>query len=113
MRHGLEGAIALAVALTMLVGLGATRAFGQQNSTPAAEGKRVFTAQGCYGCHTVGKAGTALGPDLTRIGVKYSERSLAAWLTEPQQQKATAHMPKIDLTEAEIQVLAAYLASLN
>ena len=113
MRHGLEGAMALGVALTMLVGLGATIAFGQQDSTPAAEGKLVFTAQGCYGCHTVGKTGTAIGPDLTRIGVKYSERLLAAWLTEPQQQKATAHMQKIDLTEAEIQALAAYLASLN
>lgn len=113
MRHNFKGPIAIGVTLTVLGGLGATGASGQQDSTPVAEGKRVFAEQGCYGCHTVGKTGTAIGPDLTRIGVKYSEQSLTMWLTEPQQQKATAHMPKIDLTAVEIRTLAAYLASLN
>lgn len=108
-----KSAIAAVMTLATLEGLSATGAFGQEDSTPVGRGKRVFAEQGCYGCHTVGKAGTAIGPDLTRIGAKYSEQSLTMWLTEPQQQKPTAHMPKIDLTEAEIRALAAYLASLN
>ena len=105
--------MSVAAVLAVLGGLGATGASAQQDSTPVAQGKRVFAEQGCYGCHTVGKAGTAIGPDLTHVGVKYSEKSLNIWLSEPQQQKPTAHMPKIDLTEAEIKALAAYLASLN
>ena len=35
------------------------------------------------------------------------------WLRDPASQKRTAHMPKIDLTEEEIQALAAYLSSLR
>ncbi|HTY80822.1 MAG TPA: cytochrome c [Candidatus Bathyarchaeia archaeon] len=112
MRNGWKSAIAVGMTLAVLGGPGATGAFGQ-GSTSVERGKRVFAEQGCYGCHTVGKAGTAIGPDLTRIGAKYSEQSLTRWLTEPQQQKPTAHMPKIDLTDAEIRALAAYLASLN
>lgn len=105
--------MAVVGALAVLCGMGPAVAFGQQESTPVGKGQRVFAEQGCYGCHTVGKAGTPIGPDLSRIGAKYSEQSLTLWLMEPQQQKPTAHMPKIDLTEAEIKALAAYLASLN
>ena len=104
--------IQVGAVLAVLGGLWAPASLAQ-DSTPVARGQRVFAEQGCYGCHTVGKAGTAIGPDLTRIGAKYSEQSLTLWLLEPQQQKPTAHMPKIDLTDAEIRALAAYLASLN
>ena len=100
------------VVVVAAVGLAAA-ACGQSLSNPVSEGARVFADQGCYGCHTVGKTGTPIGPDLSHIGAKYSEKSLQIWLTDPQQQKPTAHMPKIDLTEAEVRTLAAYLASLN
>jgi cytochrome c1 len=36
-----------------------------------------------------------------------------AWLRDPSLQKPTAPMLKIELTEAEIRALAAYLASLH
>jgi hypothetical protein len=39
----------------------------------AAEGRRLFTEHGCYGCHTVLGTGTPIAPDLSRIGHKYSE----------------------------------------
>jgi cbb3-type cytochrome oxidase cytochrome c subunit len=61
----------------------------------------------------VGKSGTPIGPDLSHVGAKYSEKYLEVWLSEPQQQKPTAHMPKIELTDPEKQALAAYLASLR
>jgi len=106
------GWIRVGAVIAALGGLCAPAAIAQ-DSTPVGQGQRVFAEQGCYGCHTVGKTGTAIGPDLSRIGAKYSEQSLTLWLMEPQQQKPTAHMPKIDLTDAEIRALAAYLASLN
>jgi len=94
------------------IALASAAAYGQDES-PAAQGKRLFTEQGCYGCHTVGKMGTAIAPDLSHVGSKYTETSLRGWLREPKAQKPRAHMPKIEMTEKEAQGLAAYLASLK
>jgi cytochrome c2 len=101
----LVGAAALA--------LGAATASGQEELSMALQGKRMFTEQGCYGCHTVGRTGTPIAPDLSHVGSKYSQTYLLAWLQSPQQQKPTAHMPKIGMTEKEAKNLAAYLASLE
>jgi cytochrome c1 len=77
------------------------------------QGETTFSVQGCYGCHTVGKTGTPIATDLTRIGARYSESHLRSWLADPDAQKPTAHMPKLALTDAEVKSLAAYLASLR
>ena len=112
MSRGRWGKLAAVAVVVAASGGLAVAASGQSESNPVSQGKRVFAEQGCYGCHMVGKAGTPIGPDLSHMGSKYSEKSLQFWLNEPQQQKPTAHMPKIDLTEAEVRALAAYLASL-
>ena len=106
--HGVLYAAATAVAGLTLEG-----ALAQTTSTVVVRGERVFAEQGCNGCHTVGKTGTPIGPDLSHIGSKYPETYLQRWLSGPQEQKPTAHMPKIDLSEPDIRVLAAYLASLT
>ena len=103
----------LFAAATAVAGLGIEGAPAQSTSTAVARGERVFVEQGCNGCHMVGKTGTPIGPDLSHIGSRYSETYLQRWLRGPQQQKPTAHMPKIDLSEPDIRVLAAYLASLT
>jgi mono/diheme cytochrome c family protein len=95
------------------IALAATAASGQDGAALASQGKRLFTEQGCYGCHTVGKMGTPIANDLSQAGSKYSESYLRQWLREPQQQKPRAHMPKIQMTEADARALAAYLASLK
>ncbi len=90
----------------------AATAFGQDTS-PVPAGKRLFNDQGCYGCHTIGKVGTPIAPDLSTVGSKYSEAYLRAWLMDPKKQKPGAHMPKLSMNEAEARSLAAYLASLR
>jgi len=60
----------------------AAAAFGQDPSLAQA-GKQVFNDQGCYGCHTIGKVGTPIGPDLSTMGSKHSEEYLRAWLIDP------------------------------
>jgi len=77
----------------------------------AGRGERLFTEQGCYGCHTVGKFGTPIGPDLSKVGAKHDLAYLTKWLQDPASQKPTAHMPKIQLTDTEARALAAYLAA--
>jgi mono/diheme cytochrome c family protein len=84
-----------------------------QGPGPVAEGKQVFTSQGCYGCHTVEKYGTPIGPDLSLVGRKHSETWIAQWLRDPASQKPTAHMPRLQLSEAEVRTLTAYLSSLR
>ena len=78
------------------------------------EGKKLFISQGCYGCHMIGAVGTsAIGPDLSHVGSRYTPEYLVRWLRDPVSQKPTAHMPRINLTELEVRALAAYLASLR
>jgi cytochrome c oxidase subunit II len=90
-----------------------TAGLAQDRSTLIEQGRQLFFKQGCYGCHRIGKVGTPLGPDLSHIGAEYSLPYLAGWLRDPASQKRTAHMPKIEITEEEIQSLAAYLSSLR
>jgi mono/diheme cytochrome c family protein len=91
----------------------ATPALSQAPPDVAQEGRTVFFAQGCYGCHRLGVAGTPIAYDLSHIGRKYTEAELVKWLRDPASQKPGAHMPRLALTEDEIRALAAYLAALR
>ena len=102
-----------AASVAAAIALAATVAFGQDGTALVSQVKRLFTEQGCYGCHTIGKAGTPIANDLSEVGSKYPESYLRQWLREPQQQKPRAHMPKIEMAEADARAIAAYLASLK
>ena len=99
--------------LGLIILLLTTPLFAQDRLQLIEQGKKFFFDQGCYGCHTVGKVGTPIGPDLSQVGSKYPLSYLTGWLQDPASQKPTAHMPKIELSEGEIRALAAYLSSLR
>lgn len=84
-----------------------------QEPGPVAQGEQQFRIQGCYGCHVVGKFGTPIGPNLSHVGGKYSKSYLTRWLSDPESQRPNAHMPKLELEPAQVEALAAYLASLK
>jgi len=89
-----------------------------QSRAPSSEavvsrGEAAFKNNGCYGCHLIGKFGTPIGPDLSTVGRKYEPEYLARWLRDPAMQRPSAHMPALELTDADIQALAAYLGSLR
>ena len=100
----------LASVLALVLVVGAQSVCAQD---AVARGKQQFVTQGCYGCHTVEKFGTPIGPDLSKIGGKYPHAALVRWLHDPSAERAAAHMPKLTLTEDEIASLAAYLSSLR
>jgi cytochrome c oxidase subunit II len=77
------------------------------------QGRRMFMEQGCYGCHTVERVGTPIGPDLSRLGTRYAPIVIENWLRDPASQKPSAHMPRLELTEPQIKSIAAFLASLT
>ena len=100
---------ALLISMVLL----ASCAQAQDGRGLVAQGRMVFRDQGCYGCHTAERMGTPIGPDLSRIGAKRDETYLTRWLRDPSTHRPSAHMPKIQLTEVEVQALAAYLGSLR
>ena len=102
----------LLVALALLATAGAVTA--QSPSGPSTQrGEAAFKSNGCYGCHMIGKFGTPIGPDLSHVGRKYPPEYLARWLRDPAQQRPSAHMPALELSEADVKALAAYLGSLR
>lgn len=84
-----------------------------QSEDAVARGKQQWVAQGCYGCHTIEKVGTPIGPDLSKVGGRYPHGYLLRWLRDPSAVRPNAHMPMLELSEEQIEGLAAYLASLR
>ncbi|HSL48313.1 MAG TPA: c-type cytochrome [Candidatus Deferrimicrobiaceae bacterium] len=104
--------IARSVLLVSMV-LVASCAQAQDGRGLIGQGRMVFRDQGCYGCHLAEGMGTPIGPDLSRIGAKRNQTDLTRWLRDPSTHRPSAHMPKLQLTETEVQALAAYLGSLR
>jgi cytochrome c oxidase subunit 2 len=88
------------------------------------DGERVFLSNICVNCHTIRgttAAGTA-GPDLTHVGSRATIAAgvlandvahMRAWLADPQRYKPGSLMPRVPLSAADLDALAAYLGSLK
>lgn len=109
MLHGFR-VIGLIICAGLMAACASSR--GAQNPTDTVEGRQVFFTQ-CYGCHTLGVAGTPIAPDLSRIGARLSRDEIERRLRDPRTHKPTARMPQLDLSEAEIGALATYLSELR
>jgi cytochrome c553 len=96
-----------------LLAVACTAVAQSPSSTVTERGEAAFKSNGCYGCHLIGKFGTPIGPDLSQVGRKYPEEYLARWLRDPALQRPSAHMPALELSEADVQALAVYLGSLR
>ena len=76
-------------------------------------GKQVFTTQKCALCHTVGKSGGKLGPDLTLVGTRRSAAWLLKYLPNPQALDPKIKMPPVAAKGQDLDDLVAYLVSLK
>lgn len=74
------------------------------------ESPKVFQ-QTCTACHALNGNGGTVGPALDGIGSRRDIAWIAAWLKDPIAIKADSKMPKLPLTEEEIQQLATFLAN--
>lgn len=90
---------------------------------PATHTSALFMSQ-CGNCHMIrGTSATGdAGPDLTHVGSRTSIAALTlhntpvhmrAWIRDPQRWKPGAQMPALDLTNAQVDKLTAYLESLK
>jgi cytochrome c oxidase subunit II len=99
------------------------RAWLARESRPATHASAVFQEH-CASCHAIRgtKATSHVGPDLTHVGSRTSLAALALpntparlaeWIRDPQSIKPGSQMPSLDLTNAEIAQLVAYLEKLK
>ena len=99
------------IALLVVGAVLAADAIRAQDFALIGAGNRAFMTQGCYGCHTVGKVGTPIGPDLSHVGAKYRPDYLSRWLRDPASVRPSTHMPALELTDDDVRSIAAFLAS--
>jgi mono/diheme cytochrome c family protein len=100
------------VALVVVVLIAACGAGRSRTATDASAGREIFFIH-CYGCHTLGAAGTPIAPDLSRIGARLGRDELERRLRDPRTHQPSARMPRLDLSADEIRALAAYLSELR
>jgi cytochrome c oxidase subunit 2 len=97
---------------------------GQSAATRGGDGERIFLTAICVSCHAIRgtpAVGTA-GPDLTHVGARATlgagvlpndAARMRAWIADPQLYKPGALMPRVPLSDTELDSLAAYLVSLK
>lgn len=89
-----------------------------------AAGRRIFETTACINCHTVrGTVATGrFGPDLTHLMSRetiaagagtMSPAALRAWIRDPDHLKPGARMPAMNLDDAALEPLVAYLQTLR
>lgn len=88
-------------------------------------GRETFLAQACVGCHTVKgtPANGKVGPDLSRIASQttpiagvlspVNEENLKKWISNPPAVKPGTIMPKLDLTDQQINDIVKWLLTLK
>jgi len=92
--------------------------------TSTAAGRKVFFANSCVNCHSIGgtSAQGRFGPDLTHLmsretlaagAVPNTTDNLRLWVRDPQKIKIGCLMPNMQLTDAEVDQVVAYLQTLK
>lgn len=95
-----------------------------QMTGDAAKGEQVFMTGSCVACHTIDgtQALGKVGPNLTHFASRQvfaggvldnTPQNLAQWLADPQKVKPGNLMPNLHLTQAQIDELVAFVASLK
>ncbi|GAC1358965.1 MAG: cytochrome c oxidase subunit II [Herpetosiphon sp.] len=81
-------------------------------------GQELFQKLTCVSCHAIGGVGAQVGPNLNHLGsrqtlgagvIDNSPDNLARWIRNPHAIKPAVLMPNLQLTEAQINDLVAYM----
>jgi cytochrome c oxidase subunit 2 len=90
----------------------------------AKRGADEITQVGCQGCHAISgtKAQGKIGPDLTHLASRkmiaaglltFNDENLHTWISDPSAVKPGTKMPKLALTQEQIDAISAYLMTLK
>ncbi|MFC8277281.1 c-type cytochrome [Streptomyces sp. NPDC057271] len=118
-RHPLAAVVVLLLALAATGGLyaafapaGTAKADETAQSLAIEEGQKLY-AVGCASCHGTGGQGTSDGPSLVGVGSAAVDFQVGTGRMPAQQPGAQVPKKKVIYTQAEIDQLAAYIASLG
>jgi ubiquinol-cytochrome c reductase cytochrome c subunit len=118
-RHPLAAVVVLLLALAATGGLyaafapaGKAQADETAQSLGITEGKKLYSV-GCASCHGTGGQGSSDGPSLVGVGAAAVDFQVGTGRMPAQQPGAQIPRKKVIYTQAEIDQLAAYIASLG
>ncbi|MEW1831385.1 MULTISPECIES: c-type cytochrome [unclassified Streptomyces] len=118
-RHPLAAVVVLLLALAVSGGVfsflapaGKAQADESAQSLAIDEGKKLF-AVGCASCHGTGGQGSSDGPSLVGVGAAAVDFQVGTGRMPAQQPGAQIPAKKVIYSQAEIDQLAAYIASLG
>ncbi|MEU2875476.1 MULTISPECIES: c-type cytochrome [unclassified Streptomyces] len=118
-RHPLAAVVVLLLALAATGGLytafapaSKAKADDSAQSLTIEEGKKLY-AVGCASCHGTGGQGTTDGPSLVGVGAAAVDFQVGTGRMPAQQPGAQVPRKKVIYSQAEIDQLAAYIASLG
>ena len=72
-------------------------------------GRELYIEAGCPKCHLLDGEGGTLGPSLEGAGTRLKKAWVIAYLSSPSSVLANARMPEYELSEHQVEDLAAYL----
>lgn len=93
-----------------------TMAEEQAEKQKAAAGHAAPPAifqQICVACHSVAGTGGNVGPALDGVASRRDNAYLKQWLQDPFSLKADSQMPKLPLSDADLEALVTYLSQLK
>ena len=106
--------ISCVVVMVALIGAGSASA-----QSSAADGEKLFAAQKCTICHSIGAQGNKKGP-LDGVGAKLSADDIRLWITNAPEMAAKAKAERkpamkayTGLSKSEVDALVAYLQTLK
>ena len=78
-------------------------------------GPEMLDEQRCMKCHMIDglEGGGDRGPNLTHVGSRLQQEYIRDWIRNPQRFKPQSEMPAFEGTESELDVLVAYLLTLD
>ncbi|HUZ05307.1 MAG TPA: cytochrome c, partial [Acidobacteriaceae bacterium] len=83
------------------------------SATLPSPGRTLFLSQGCAACHGPTAQGTHFAPSLIGIAKKFPGDKLPTLLHHPTARMRSGGMPIVNLKDAQLQQLVAYLSSLE
>ena len=106
------------VVMTAALVFGCAVGIAAQDAKKIAVGKTAYEKHGCVKCHQIDGKGSKISP-LDGVGSRLTEAEIRQWLVDPDTmtaklpKKPTVRMKKQTLTDAEVDGLVAYMASLK
>ncbi len=74
-----------------------------------SQGRGIFQAHGCSGCHGEVGLGSTVAPSLSGVTKKFPQPQLIALLHNPSPAMRAGHMPAVDVSASDMSALLAYL----